>query len=191
MLDPLADDEQLAFKGVLVADVLALGDEHLAHDRLDLAGSGSQAGIVPGHVAPAEEGLAFFVHDAGHGGFGGGTTVGGLGQEHDTAGVLAFLGQVDAQFGGFGTQEGIGHLNQDAGAITQQRVITGSAAVVEVFQDQQTLFNDTVALLVLDMGNETDAAGILFVGRVVQALPPGNGPTRDNTIHHARVLFMN
>jgi hypothetical protein len=36
--------------------------------------------------------------------------------------------------------------------------------VIEVFQDQQTLFNDRMALVALDMGDETDAAGIVFIG---------------------------
>jgi hypothetical protein len=42
--------------------------------------------------------------------------------------------------------------------------------VIEVFQDQQTLFHNGMALVALDMGDETDAAGIVFIGRIVQTL---------------------
>ena len=44
------------------------------------------------------------------------------------------------------------------------------APVIEIFQDQQALLDDGVALVALDVGDETDAAGIVFIGRVVQTL---------------------
>ncbi|MNT48849.1 hypothetical protein D3C72_1856530 [compost metagenome] len=42
--------------------------------------------------------------------------------------------------------------------------------MVQVFQDLQTLLDDRVAFLALDVRNETDAAGVMFVLGVVQAL---------------------
>jgi hypothetical protein len=42
--------------------------------------------------------------------------------------------------------------------------------VVEVLQDLQALLDDRVALVALDMGDETDAAGIVFIGGIVQTL---------------------
>jgi hypothetical protein len=42
--------------------------------------------------------------------------------------------------------------------------------VIEVLQDQQTLFDDGVAFISLDVGDESDAAGIVFIGRIVQTL---------------------
>jgi hypothetical protein len=44
------------------------------------------------------------------------------------------------------------------------------APVVEVLQDLQALLDDRVALVALDMGDKADAAGIVFVGRIVQTL---------------------
>ena len=44
------------------------------------------------------------------------------------------------------------------------------AAVVDVFQDHQTLFDDRVALVAFDVGDETDATGVVFIGWVVQTL---------------------
>ena len=44
------------------------------------------------------------------------------------------------------------------------------AAMVQVLQDLQALLDDGVAFLALDVGDETDAAGVMFVLGVVQAL---------------------
>jgi hypothetical protein len=45
--------------------------------------------------------------------------------------------------------------------------------VFEVFQNQQPLLDDGVALLVLDMGDETYATGVVLVGRVLKTLALG------------------
>jgi hypothetical protein len=42
--------------------------------------------------------------------------------------------------------------------------------VVQVFQDLETLFHDGVALVSLDVGNEAHAAGVMFLGSVVQTV---------------------
>ncbi len=190
MFDPLADHEQLAFKAILVGHIGALADEDLAHHGLGILGGLSQALVVPGHIPPAQENLSFFVDNPGDSGFAGQPTVVGLGQEDVAAGVTAELRQADAQLGRLRTQQGVGQLQQNPGPVPQQGVVTGRATVIQIFQDLQTLFNDPVALLVFDMGHETDAASVLFVDRIVQALPFGDGPTWDNTIHHARVLVQ-
>jgi hypothetical protein len=64
----------------------------------------------------------------------------------------------------------VGDLDQDAGAVAHQRVGADRAAMIQVAQDQQALLDDVVALAALDVGDETHAAGIVFVGRVVQTL---------------------
>jgi hypothetical protein len=45
--------------------------------------------------------------------------------------------------------------------------------VSQVFQQLQTLSDDVVAFSALDVGDETDAAGVVFVARVVQTLLGG------------------
>ena len=44
------------------------------------------------------------------------------------------------------------------------------AAVVEVFQDLERLGNDRMAFRALDMGDKADAAGVMFVTRIIEAL---------------------
>ena len=50
------------------------------------------------------------------------------------------------------------------------RVGAHRAAVGQVLQDQQALLDDGVAFLAFDVGDKADAAGIVFVGGVVQTL---------------------
>ena len=45
--------------------------------------------------------------------------------------------------------------------------------MIEIAQNLQALFNDPVALLTLDMGNETNAAGIMLATGVIEALRLG------------------
>jgi hypothetical protein len=42
--------------------------------------------------------------------------------------------------------------------------------VVDILQNQQTLFDNGVALVALDMGDESDATGVVFIGWIVQTL---------------------
>ena len=91
-------------------------------------------------------------------------------QEDHADAVFARRRQVDALLGHFFAEELVGNLQQDARAITHQRVSADGAAMVEVVQDAQALLDDLVALLALDMGDEADAASVVFIGRVVQTL---------------------
>jgi hypothetical protein len=64
-------------------------------------------------------------------------------------------------------------LDQDAGAIAEQGIVAGGTAVLEVLQNLQTLLDDGVAFAVLDVDDKADAAGVMFVGGVVEPLLPG------------------
>src|SRR5690606_36344454 len=56
------------------------------------------------------------------------------------------------------------------GAVTLQRVGTDRTTVIEVLQDLEALENDVMTFLALDVGDETHATGIVFIGGVVQTL---------------------
>jgi hypothetical protein len=63
--------------------------------------------------------------------------------------------------------------------------------MVEVFQDPESLLDDGVGLVALDMGNESDAARVMLVRRVVQAMGSRvracleTGRLRGGLCHHA------
>ena len=61
-------------------------------------------------------------------------------------------------------------LHQNAGAVAHQRIGAHGAAVFEVLEDFETLFDHFMAGLVLDVGDHADAAGIMLVGRVIKTL---------------------
>ncbi len=85
-----------------------------------------------------------------------------------------FGGSVDALLGHFLAIETVRNLDQDARAVAHQRIGADGAPVVEVLENLQALLDDLVAFLALDVSDEADAAGVVFVLRVVQTLRGGN-----------------
>ena len=67
-------------------------------------------------------------------------------------------------------QQRVRHLDQAAGAVADQRVGPDRAAMVEIDQDLQPASDDVVRFPSLDVDDETDAAGIMLVAGVVEAL---------------------
>ena len=59
------------------------------------------------------------------------------------------------------------YLDQYPGTIAHQGIGTDSTAMIEIFQDQQSLLDDRMALLAFDVGYKTDATGVVLIGRVV------------------------
>ncbi len=60
-------------------------------------------------------------------------------------------------------------LQQDAGAVSGFRVCANGAAVFEVCQNAQSVCNDAMALVVIDVGDHAHTAGIMFVGRIIKS----------------------
>jgi hypothetical protein len=167
----LADHVELTFQRVRGHDVAATANEDLADHRLGGAhGRGHRHIAVHRHVAPAQHDLAFEAHGAfqlllarqARGVF--------LRQEDHAHAVFAGGRQLHALLGHLFAVELVRDLDQDAGAIAHQRVGTHGTPVVQVLKDLQTLRNDLVGFLALDMRHHADAAGVMLVGGVVQAL---------------------
>ena len=169
MLNALADHEQLALEGILVRALA--GDEDLTNNRLAVLGGLGESTIVARHIAPAEESLTFFVDYSRQRRFAGSTAIGRLRQEDVATTVAALRRQLDAELRRLGAQKGVGHLDQDAGAVAEQRIVSGRPSVREVLENLQALLDDRVALAILDMSDKADAAGVVFMGGVVEPLP--------------------
>ena len=167
----LADHVQLPLQRVGGHDVAAAPDEDLADHRLGLLHRRRHRhGLVDRNIAPAQHNLAFQTHGALKFLLTGQARSVFLRQEDHADAVFAGRRQVDTLLGHFFTEELVGNLQQDACAVAHQRVSAYSAPVVEVVQDAQALLDDLVALLALDVGDEADAASVVFIGRVVQTL---------------------
>ena len=73
-------------------------------------------------------------------------------------------------------------LGQDAGAIAGFLLGTASSAMIQVQKNLDALLDDVVGFDVLQVRNETDAAGVVFEPRIVQAFRL--------KLVHARVSFL-
>ena len=167
-----ANDVQLALEGVGDENVRTATDEHLAdHRLLGLDGRRHRHVTVDRHITPAEQHLAFSGDRALDFFDTGVTRSGFLRQEHHANAVLAIRRQFDALLGHFLAIELVRNLDQDTGTIALQRICADSTAVIEIFQDQQTLLDDAMVLLALDVGDKAHAASVVLVGGVVQPLP--------------------
>ena len=78
--------------------------------------------------------------------------------------------QFDALLAHLLAEEAVGDLHQHACTVAHQRIGPDGAAMGEVFEHEQTVFNDLVRLHALHLGDEADAAGIVLVSGVVEAL---------------------
>ena len=169
-----ADDIELALEGVGDHDVATAADEDLADDRLGLTHQRAHLhGRVDRDVAPAEDALALGAHGALEFLLAGQSRGAFFWQEDHADAVLAGRRQGHALAGHLGAIEGVGDLDENAGAVAEELVGAGGAAVIEVEQDLQTLLDDRVASGALDVGNETDAARVVLVGRIVETLSLG------------------
>ena len=142
----------------------------MLHDRLDRLHAFAKAGIVDGHVAPAQHGQAFgrngLFDDLARL-----SASRGLARHEELADcVMARPRQVEAELGAFGGEEPVRDLGQDAATVAERGVRPHRAAMVEVDQDLQALFENVVRLAILHVGDKTDAAGIMLPGRIVEAL---------------------
>src|SRR5580700_158461 len=93
--------------------------------------------------------------------------------------VFAARRQREAEWTAFANEKIVRNLNDDARAIAGVRFATASAAMLKIEQDLKRFLNNVVSIAVLEIGNETDAAGIVFVRRVVKPLGRGR------SAHHA------
>ena len=82
-----------------------------------------------------------------------------MGHEKIPQTILALLGQFKTQLMAFLLKKAMRNLHQHAGTITHQGISTGRAAVLKIFKNSDTVFNDLVGLLALHIGNESKTTG--------------------------------
>ena len=166
-----ADDVELALERIGNEYVGTAPDENLADDRLVfLDRRRHRHRARHRHVAPAEENLAFGTNGTLDFFLTGNAAGAFLRQEAHADTVFASRRQGHALLGHFFAEEGVRQLYENAGTVAHQRICAYGTPVIQVFQDQQALFDDGVSLLAFDMGNEPHAAGVVFVSGVVQTL---------------------
>ena len=166
-LDDPPEDVEAAFQGVALEAEGA--DEELADDRHPGQGGRPGARRLHRDVAPAEQPEPLVVAGGGDQRLAvrpGGGVVGEEGHPHPVG-----AGRREGETG-VPAQEGVGELDQDAGAVTAQRVRTGGTAVAQVAQRLQAGADDLVGRLPVQSGHEGDPAVVVVQPRIVQAPHP-------------------
>ena len=88
------------------------------------------------------------------------------GQVGHAHGIRAAARQVEA---GHRPQEPVGHLGEDAGTVSDERVRAGGASVVQVAQRRERVLDDVVPGVATHRRDERDATGVVLELATVQA----------------------
>ena len=174
VLGTLADDVGAA----LQLHAFGAGDEQLAEGRHRVAGQRAQRGLVGGYVAPAQHLQALGLDDLLHRGGGRRGVFRGLRQERDAGGVAACFGQVEVDDL---TEEVVGNLDQDAGAVTAVRLGALRTAMLEVDQRGDCLVHDVAAAPAVHVDDHGNPARVMLECGVVE--PDALGRHSHLTLH--------
>ena len=93
-------------------------------------------------------------------------------EDHADA-VLACLRKRDVRLDASGAKEGVGDLEEDARAVAGFGVTAYGAAMLEVLEEQERAAHDVMRPRAPQMRDESHAAPVVLVGRVVQSLRGG------------------
>ena len=169
VFDALAGHEQLAIE-VESRGIAPVSDEQLPERGHHRAGGGPQAVGLDRHVAPRDRLEAFFAQDAFDGVDGLVALVLGGGKKGNADSVVA-----DGRQGrpGDGAQEPVGHLDENARAVTRVGLGTRGTSVFHVAQRTDAHLDQFVAGDTLDVGHERHTTCVVFETGVVETVSLG------------------
>ena len=167
--DRLAQDVEPALELVVGLRRAVAADEHLHVGGFGRLDGLAERGIVGRHVAPAEQHQAFGLDLVGDDALDDIAPRRLARHEQRADGVVAGLRQLEADLRGLAREEGVRDLHQDAGAVAGARIGADRAAMLEIAENADRVGDDLMRLLALDVGDEADAAGILFEAEIVEA----------------------
>ncbi len=167
-LGDAADDVELPLERVAVQAVGG-ADERLAEDRGHLGGHAARVLELDGHVAPAEEPLPLVDNDPLDERLELGTARVVVRKEERADPVPARLRQA-VQLGG---EERVRDLQEDPGSVARVGVRAGGAAMLEIRERGERADDRCMARPAVETRDEGDTAGVVLVGRVVEADPLG------------------
>ena len=148
-------------------------DEQLPDAGLAGARRVAEIGLAGGHVAPAQDRLPLFRGDLLEPLLAGAALALVRGQEQHGDPVAAPLGQLHSLPGQLVPEEAVRNLGEDAGAVPGVDLAAAGAAVVEIAQHLEGLLNDAVGRGPPDVCDKTDAAPVVLVLGVIEALGRG------------------
>ncbi len=170
VLGTLADDVEGPLELGFVADGLSSPDENLPDEGHGRTGRIAEVGGVDRHRAPAEADQAF-VRDETLDPFLDRRPDGRIaGQETHADAVFARSREDDAVLLSHLGEKAMGNLEKDAGAVSGVDLGSPRSSMIQIFKYGNGLFDDVVGFFAFDMGDETDAAGVVLVDGVIEPL---------------------
>ena len=97
--------------------------------------------------------------------------------------IAAGLRQLKSETLCFCSEEFVRNLNENARPVACKRIGANRASVLQVQQDLQGVLHDLVAFHALDIRDQAEAAGIVLVGRMIEALRFGESCGRYSTCY--------
>ena len=160
LLDEAAHDEEFALERGGVRERRAV-EEELADARAAFARGAADAGRIRGHLAPGDDAESFGCGDAFEVGLGVFAA-----EDHGHA-VAPRGGELRAQML---AEELVGDGEEQAGAVARLRIAPCRATMHETLEHRQAVGDDRVRGLVVQMGDQPDAACVVLVSETVQPL---------------------
>jgi hypothetical protein len=139
-------------------------DEQLGQVGQRLAGALAAGGFLDRDVAPAEDRQPLVGGELGDPRAGHRAFIGVVGEEGHADGVAARFGEAEA---GDLAEERVRQLGQDASTVTGVRVRAGRAPVLQIAEHAQRARYHVVAAPSGQVGDKTNAAGVMFETAVV------------------------
>ncbi len=170
LLDHAAADVELALEDVPAVDGLGAADKGLDDGGHAGPGRPPQVMGVDGHVAPEEQGDAPAGASVLKDPLGHAHALLVLGHEEHGHAVVALVGQKAAALLRLLAEETVGHLEEDAGAVTRVALQAGAAAVLQVDEDREGVVEHLVGPHTLEAGQGADAAGVVLELGAVQGI---------------------
>ena len=131
-----------------------------------------ETGVVDRHGTPAQEFETLLTDDAHPHAFAVRAQPFVLRHEEMAHRIVAGLGQLDLEARAFSLQEGVRYLDQDAGAVSGDGIRAHRTAMLEVLEDIERILDDVVRRPAPEIGDEADAAGVVFPLGIKQSPPP-------------------
>ena len=173
-LDAFADDVQGALERRRVVHVQIHAErryKELANGGTRRARRDADVALVHGHVTPAKDAAPALGDQAFDTTLGVETAFVVRREEHHADVIGTDFGQTNAQTAACAPEKGVWDLHEHSRAVARLGVGGDGAAMREVLEQLERAANDLRRALALCVGNESDAAAIVLVRGIVQALP--------------------
>ena len=178
VLDALAHDEGTALQADAVQPVPR--NEDLTKAWLHALGTLAEHGVIGRNLAPAEGAHALFGDDCLNAGDDALRGRGNGRKECDPRRVVALAREVEIHDL---VQEGVGHLNQDPGAVARVDVASKRTTVFHAAERPDGRLHNPVAAQPLHVHDEVDATGVMFEPWVVEPLRSGDASVSGAFVH--------